>query len=789
MKKKYFSVSSALKNIIGKDLITDSFVAIFELVKNSFDADSKRVDVIFDGSESTTSKIVIKDNGKGMDLEDIEKKWLFVAYSAKKDGTEDYRESIKSKRIYAGAKGIGRFSCDRLGNHLNIYSRRSDTEKIIKLTVNWNNFEENLKDRFEDIPVSYSWLDECEYDLKTGTVLEISGIRSSWGVEEVRKLKRSLEKLINPSQENVSKGFSIYLEAKHLKSLDAEAKRNGDNHLVINGKIKNFIFEKLDLKTARITSEVDPSGKYVVTELYDKGRFIYRMKERNIYSIDEWSLSNISVNLFFLDQGSKALFTKYMGIRPVQFGSIFVYKNGFRIHPIGEIGRGDVFGLDGRKQQGTSRYFGTRDLIGRIEINGENEVFKEASSRDGGLERNQYLNVLNDFFIDSVLKRLERFAIGVAKFGNINDFDIQELDSSFPKEKALEFISALTKGEQILDIEYNPEIFDIVSDVSQKSVSSILKNLKRIASDSNDGGLDSDIGKIESRLSEMSKSTQESEEEALLEKKKRRVAEKVARVESVKAREAEVIAQEERVKGELITRQSHFLKSMVSTELENVVSLHHHIGIAAGTIENHVRGVSKRIRSGKEVSADSFLDVLQEISFVARQISAATKFATKANFNLEAELVEKDLTSYMEEYILNICSGVVKTEKNSRADVVFNWSNVVDEEFNIQFRPLEISMVLDGLINNSVKAGATDISFSSSISDNVLIVNIKDNGHGVKASIRDRIFEMGFTTTRGSGLGLLHVKSILERMGGGISLNHDVSSGAEFIIEFKGRIQ
>ena len=32
-----FKVSSSLKSVIGRDLITNDFVAIFELVKNSFD--------------------------------------------------------------------------------------------------------------------------------------------------------------------------------------------------------------------------------------------------------------------------------------------------------------------------------------------------------------------------------------------------------------------------------------------------------------------------------------------------------------------------------------------------------------------------------------------------------------------------------------------------------------------------------------------------------------------------------------------------------------------------------
>src|SRR5438876_9393124 len=115
MSKVSFRVSSALKAIIGKELITDDFIAVFELVKNSFDAQATRVDIVFTALTSENPKIVIQDNGIGMDDEDIRDKWLFVAYSAKRFES-DYRNKIHSNRIFAGAKGIGRFSCDRLGS-------------------------------------------------------------------------------------------------------------------------------------------------------------------------------------------------------------------------------------------------------------------------------------------------------------------------------------------------------------------------------------------------------------------------------------------------------------------------------------------------------------------------------------------------------------------------------------------------------------------------------------------------------------------------------------------------
>lgn len=784
MVKKHFKVSSALKSIIGKDLITDDFVAIFELVKNSFDANAKRVDVTFENILSSGGKIIIKDTGKGMDLRDIEEKWLFVAYSAKREGIEDYRDEIKSKRLHAGAKGIGRFSCDRLGRELCIYSRRNKEDKFSKLVVKWADFEKDMQDKFERIPVNYELVNKCPYALGVGTVLEISDVRFPWDSEKLVKLRHSLEKLINPAQENVKTPFSIYLKADDLKAHDKESKRNGDEHLVINGKVKNFLFEKLDLKTTRIEVSIDSEGESIVTELYDRGVFVYRMIEENPYTFKDWSLANVRIHLFSLNQPTKAMFTRYMGIRPVNFGSVFLYKNGFRVLPIGEIGRGDVFGLDSRKQQGTSRFFGTRDLIGRIEINGDNENLKEASSRDGGLERNYAFENLKDFFVNNALKRLERFAIDVVRYGAIETFQLSQPSDGQPKENALAFIEALTKSDGIHDIEYNAEIFDVVSNASEKSLSSLLKNLGRIAGESKNSELDYEVEKIEKRLGDFSRAKRDAEEEAKRETLRRKEAENLAREEAEKAREAEKTAEEEREKTKLVTSQSMFLRSIISSDMQNVVALHHHIGIAAGTIENYVRSVSKKIRSGKPITAETFLSVLDEISFVARQISATTKFATKANFNLEAELIEKDLCGYVEEYVMNICSGLIKVDKDVSTSVEFIWNGGFSDTFLTAFRPLEVAMVIDSLISNSVKAGATKVWFSSGEDEEDLIIRVRDNGKGIKESIRAKIFEMGFTTSNGSGLGLHHARNIIHEMKGAILLSSRSDGSAEFILRF-----
>ena len=202
VKHDKFRISSQLKDIIGRDLVTNEYVAIFELVKNSFDASANRVDIEFNPE---CRRLSISDDGHGMSSDDIREKWLFVAYSEKAEAQPDnYRDKIKPGGQFAGNKGIGRFACDTLGESLSLYSRTDSDGDVSTLQVDWTLFEKDSQDEFQTISVdlgsvpAFPAMVHVEPPKKSGTVLVIERTRHDWDTERVARLRRDLAKLIDP---------------------------------------------------------------------------------------------------------------------------------------------------------------------------------------------------------------------------------------------------------------------------------------------------------------------------------------------------------------------------------------------------------------------------------------------------------------------------------------------------------------------------------------------------------------------------------------------------------------
>lgn len=764
-----FKISAALKDIIGKELITDEFVAVFELVKNSFDANAKKVEVIFENNyEPEKARIIIKDDGKGMNYDDLKNKWLFVAYSAKRMGieNEDYRNKIKPQRVFAGAKGVGRFSCDRLGKFLNLITIKDEPRpEYENLIVNWEDFENADDEEFVNIKVIHKILKENVYGIASGTILEISGLRDSWDRERILKLKKSLAKLINPNQGNDSNNFSIEIIAKDEMTIDKEPNKKGDkkNELeVVNGPVKNSIFETLQIKTSNILVQISPKGEFIETILQDRGDRIYYLKEKNPYR----NLKNISVYLFQLNRSAKANFTRVMGMEPVKYGSVLMYKNGFRVYPYGEEG-GDLLLIDRRKQQGFNRFLGTRDLIGRIEINGEQPELKETTSRDGGLVKTQTYRNLVDFFYDYVLKRLENYVVNIIQWGdervNKETGEIKpELWARDVKIQILELISGFINLKDIIDIQYDKDFLKIIADKQDQSVDKIMKNISKIASRSGN----SEMVKEAKKIGKAIKETRADAERA-----------------TIKASEEESLRKETQKKLEYVVSQKNFLQKDISDDTKNLESILHHIGLTTNLIKSDIENLVKAINSN--ASKIELVNIVKRLSRQNEKITSFSKYFKKVNFNILSNKLDIDIVSFTNEYLEN----VYKLRDDLRINrEILNVKIVTpkDFEYKIKFNPINMIIVIDNLISNALKNGASQVELNWTKSYKSVQLSFKDDGKGIPDNIVDNIFDFGFTTSRrGSGIGLYHVKEIIEKLNGTIKVNNKTSTGVVFLISFK----
>ncbi|MCA0335160.1 MAG: ATP-binding protein [Bacteroidetes bacterium] len=764
-----FKISAALKDLIGKELITDEFVAVFELVKNSFDANASKVEVIFENNyEPDNARIVIKDNGKGMNYDDLKNKWLFVAYSAKRLGkeNEDYRDKIKTQRVFAGAKGVGRFSCDRLGRFLNLITIKDEPKpKIENLVVNWEDFENADDEEFVNIKVTHKVLTENAYKLKKGTVLEITGLRDNWDREQILKLKKSLAKLINPNQENDSDNFEIEIIAKDELTLDKEKNKKGEkkNDLeIVNGLVRNSIFETLEIKTSNILVQISPKGDYIETTLQDRGDLIYYLKEKNPYK----DLKNVSVYLFQLNRAAKGNFTRLMGMEPVKYGSVFMYKNGFRVYPYGEEGE-DGLGIERRKQQGYKRFLSTRDLIGRIEINGNQPELRETTSRDGGLVKTQTYRDLVNFFNDYVLKRLEAYVVNVIQWGdervNKETGEVSpELWAKDVKIQILELISGFINSKDIIDIQYDKDFLKIISEKQEQSVDKIVKNISKVAAKSGNPEMVKEAKKIEKAVREIKADADRDKAKAAKEEEKRKETEK---------------------KLDYVVSQKNFLQKDIGDDTKNLESILHHIGLTTNFIKKDIENLVKAINSN--ASKDELQTIVKRLSQQNEKITSFSKYFKKVNFNIHSNKLDVDIISFTNEYIENVYKLRDDLRINRELlNVKINMPKGL--EHKIKFNPIDMIIVLDNLISNSSKHGASKVELTWTKSGKSIQLSFKDDGKGIADNILDSIFDFGFTTSRrGSGIGLYHVKEIIENLNGAIKVNNKLSKGVEFLISFK----
>jgi signal transduction histidine kinase len=221
----YFSVDSALLRELGERLVGRPHIALAELVKNSYDADARKVVIRF-----SSGRIEVVDNGHGMTEEEFESYWMRVGSPHK----QRQRFSRGLRRPMAGSKGVGRLAAQFLANKLELHTA-SQEEPLIELEarVNWKKavVAGDLTEARALVRI-YDTITIFSEGSASGTLIRLSDLNQEWSREEFEALAKEIWWLqppfrSNPRLENRDqRNFSV-----ELQSPDAEIVEKFDTQM------------------------------------------------------------------------------------------------------------------------------------------------------------------------------------------------------------------------------------------------------------------------------------------------------------------------------------------------------------------------------------------------------------------------------------------------------------------------------------------------------------------------------------------------------------------------------
>lgn len=708
-----FIISSNLKNHIWKDLITNDIIAIFELVKNSYDAEATHVTIEF-----LEDQIIISDNGYWMSYDDIEKKWLFVWYSSKVDTDNEWviketRNKTKHfKRSYAWAKWVGRFACDRLWSHLTLYSKKEWWNES-KLVVPRDQFEEDMNKEFWSIDVKLNKSNENKIK-NEWTTLIISNLRDNRDRQKKLKLKKQLMRLISPLEEKNNDIFNIEIISQDEIEED---KREIKARKKINGIIINDTLETIKDYTVYIDFFYNKG--LIKLSLYDRGRYVFSYKKNSDTYND---LEEIHWTLYYLNTTAKSEFKKLIWENNVSYWSIFLFKNTIRVYPFWEEGD-DTFWLDTRKNQWYARFLWVRELLGYIDVKDYKNKLIEKTSRDWWFLENETYRQLEDFILNEGVFKLEKYVVDALSWTESRQYnETYQLEDRVDNFK--EFIQKQLK-EKDISIEIGEEFESIIK---QKDIINALEEKTKWTA------ISRDIQKVADILKKTNKQKDEIEKENEQNKKALENATN---------------------KTSILERQNEFLQDTQSISKEKIIWNIHDIGIITDNLDVLLWDLFKNIKDNKELFEHIFLNI--------QKIKTIVAFATNSDYSTNTwTTIKKNIVQFIHERVQELSkSWWIKLQYND---------NSRDISFESIFAPIDINTILLNLISNSKKARATKINIYFENNNRKLYIYYNDNGKWIEENIQNNIFNLWITTTNWSGVGLFVIKQIVESMEWSISI-------------------
>ncbi len=421
-----FKPRARLLELLGEQLIRDHRIALFELVKNSYDADSPAVTLHFHNIlNPACASIEIIDSGEGMDLETVLNVWLEPASEHKAEKRKRGERSPIFDRLPIGEKGVGRFAVHKLGNRVLMVTRRKGHPEI-KVSLDWRQLTSSRY--LSDAPILVV---EREPEIflgdRHGTFIGISGLKTGWTRGDIRRLYRAVSAMVSPFENKDPFSINFVLDPETedwLKDLFSPGKAEeaalyeftfflDDNSFRWRYRYTPYSSIETDfkdiVKPRSVGSENEIKFDWFALEAPEGKKWRGRSKRPRTPSLKNLGIGPISGRIlgFDLDKELIPYIGESVGLKEYlqEQGGIRVYRDGMRVYDYGEPDN-DWLGLDERRFQQPVKRLSNNLVLGEIRLDlSSSQGLEEKTNREGFIENKAYLEFR--YAVQCVLARFE----------------------------------------------------------------------------------------------------------------------------------------------------------------------------------------------------------------------------------------------------------------------------------------------------------------------------------------------------------------------------------------------
>lgn len=226
-------------------------------------------------------------------------------------------------------------------------------------------------------------------------------------------------------------------------------------------------------------------------------------------------------------------------------------------------------------------------------------------------------------------------------------------------------------------------------------------------------------------------------------------------------------------------KRNSFLMENLSAEQLDFAKRLHQVGINLNTINDTIETLTFE-KNRNDLSFDELWDGLKDISYYTKRIESILSYAIRAKFNTEDETINADFFAFISDY----CNTIINKK------LTITVCNEASLRCIRKFSPQDIGVILDNIESNSRKAQAKNLYINIKENSKFYILEFIDDGNGLdKKKIMDinSLFEFGKGfTENGSGVGLYHIKNIVEQdLKGYVAVDENYENGFKLIIGVK----